>query len=148
MAPLALTLGDGHHLLLALHGAGTGHDGQGAAADLGVAHLHYGILRVELAVGVFVGFLDPLHVLHDIQGGDQVDIQLGGVAYQAQNGMGLADAGVDGDTLLLEPGDQTLKLVTVGVVFQYDDHGVIPPKYNVGIGPGMKKTRSRSGCGS
>ena len=94
---------------------------------------------MELAVGVFVGFLDPLHVLHDIQGGDQVDIQLGGVAYQAQNGMGLADAGVDGDTLLLEPGDQTLKLVTVGVVFQYDDHGVIPPKYNVGIRPGNEK---------
>ena len=117
-------LGDGHHLLLGLHGAGAGHDGQVAAADLGVAHLDHGVLGVELAVGVLVGLLDALDIIHDVQGGDQVDVQLGGVAHQAQNGVGLADACVDGNALFLQPGDQAVQLVTVGILFQNDDHNV------------------------
>ena len=115
-------LGDGHHLLLTLHGAGACHEGQVAAADLGVAHLHYGVLGVELAVGILVGLLDPLDVLHDVQRGDQVNVQLGSVAHQAQDGVGLTDAGVDDDALFLKPGDKTFQLVPVGVLFENDDH--------------------------
>ena len=77
---------------------------------------------MELAVGVFVGLLHPLDVLHDVQRGDQVDVQLGGVAHQAQNGVGLTDAGVDDDALVLEPGNEAFQLVTVGVMLQNDDH--------------------------
>ena len=77
---------------------------------------------MELAIGVLVGLLDTLDILHDVQSGDQVDIQLGGIAHQTQNGVGLADAGVDGDALFLEPGDEAFQLVTVGILFQNDDH--------------------------
>ena len=107
--------GDGHHLFLALHRAGAGHDGQAPAADPGVPHRNHRILGVELPVGVLIRLLDPLHILHDVQSGDQVDVQLGGVAHQAQDGVGLANAGVDGDPLLLEPVDQTLQLLRVVV---------------------------------
>ena len=78
---------------------------------------------MELPVGVFIGLLDPLHILDDVQGGDEVDVQLGGVSHQAQDGVGLADAGVDGDALFLEPGDEAVQLVPVGVVLQNDNHG-------------------------
>ena len=115
-------LGDGDDLLFGFHGAGTGHDGQVAAADLGVPHGDDRVLRMELAIGIFVGFLHPLDILHDVQSGDQVDVQLGGVAHQAQNGVGLADAGVDDDALVLEPGDQAFQLVAVRVVFENDNH--------------------------
>ena len=122
-AALLHRLGNGHHLFLALHGAGTGHDGQGAAADLGAAHGNDRVLRVEFPVGVFVGLLNPLDVLHDVQGGDEVDVQLGRVAHQSQDGVSLADAGVDDDPLFLEPVDQALQLFAVGVVLQNDNHG-------------------------
>ena len=75
--------GNGHHLLLALHRAGARHQGQIAAADLGVAHLHHRVLRVELPVGILVGLLDPFHILHDVQGGNQVDVQLAGITHQS-----------------------------------------------------------------
>ncbi len=107
---------DGHHLLLRFHRAGSRHDGEAAAANLGIAHLDDGILRVELAVGVFVGLLDPLYVLHNVQGGDEVNIQLGGVPHQAQDGVGLPDAFVDAHPLFLEPADKALHLVRVGIM--------------------------------
>ena len=59
------------------------HQGQIAAADLGVAHLHHRVLRVELPVGILVGLLDPFHILHDVQGGNQVDVQLAGITHQS-----------------------------------------------------------------
>ena len=80
---------------------------------MGVSHGDDGIPRVELPVGVFIGLLDPLHVLHDVQGGDEVGVQGGGVPHQAQDSVGLADTGVDGDALLLEPGNQAVQLVGV-----------------------------------
>ncbi len=69
-------LGDGDHLLLGLHGAGAGDEGEVAAADLRVADLHDGILGVELPVGVLIGLLHPLDILHDVQRGNQVDVHL------------------------------------------------------------------------
>ena len=83
---------------------------------MGVPHLDYRVLRVELPVGVLVGLLDPFHVLYDIQGGNQVDVQLGGVPHQAQDGVALADTGVDGDALVLKPGNQAVQLAGVVVV--------------------------------
>ena len=115
-------LGNGHHLLLRLHRAGPGHNGQISSANLGVPHLDHGVLGVELPIGVFVGLLDPLHILHNVQGGDQVNVQLGGVAHQAQDGVGLADTGADGDSFLLEPGDQSLQLVRIVVALENDNH--------------------------
>ena len=76
-------LGNGHHLLLALHGAGARHDGQGAAANLGVPHGDDSVLRMELPVGVFIGLLNPFHILDDVQRRNEVDVQLGGVPHQS-----------------------------------------------------------------
>ncbi|MPM82910.1 hypothetical protein SDC9_129972 [bioreactor metagenome] len=115
-------LGDGHHLLLALHGAGTRHNCQRAAADLGVPDLDHGVLRVKFAVCVFIRLLHPLDVIHNVKRGDQVDVQLGGVAHQSQNGVGLADAGVDGNALFLEPADEAFQLFAVGIALENDDH--------------------------
>ena len=81
-----------------------------------------GVLGVEFTVGVLVRLLNALYILHDVQGGDEVDIQLGGVAHQPQDGVGLADAGVDDDAFFLQPGNEAFQLVSVGITFQNDDH--------------------------
>ena len=99
---------------------------------------------MELTVGVFVGLLNTLDVLHDVQGGDQIDVQFRGVAHQAQDGVSLTDAGVDNDTLFLQPGDQAFQLVMVGIVFQNDDHNKFLLVFYIRW---YKKARSRLAAG-
>ena len=77
---------------------------------------------MELAVGVLIRLLDALYALHDVQGGDQVTVQLGGIAHQTQNGVGMADALMDDDVFFLQPCLQTFQLGLVGIMLQDDDH--------------------------
>ena len=58
-----------------------------------------GVVRVELAVSLFIGFLDAADALNNILSGDGVHIHRGGVAQQAQDGGVLAVPGVDGDAV-------------------------------------------------
>ena len=130
-------LGHGADLLLALHRAGARHHGEMAAADLHAAHVHHGVLGVELAVGVFKGLLDALHVLHDIQGAHHIHIHLRGVAHQADDGL----LGAYGDMGLhaqgFQPGREVFQLFGVGIFFQQYYHDVSPPKFS--LWPGNKK---------
>ncbi len=57
--------GDTHELFFRFHGTGPGHNGQGAGADPGIAHLDTGRLRMKFAVGKLIGFRDgndPVHI--------------------------------------------------------------------------------------
>ena len=69
-----------------------------------------------------------------VKRGNQINIQLGGVAHQTQDRVGFTDAGVDDNALVLQPGDQAVQLIPVGIVFQNDDHKKILLKNS-----GMKK---------
>ena len=54
--------GHAHDLVGALHAAGAGHHREVPAADLVTGHVHHGVRRVKLAVGLLVGLRNPLYV--------------------------------------------------------------------------------------
>ena len=93
-------LGDLRHLLAALHGAGADHHRDGAVADLELAHVDDGVVRVEFAVGLLVRLLDAGQALHDRVGLNNVRVDRGGVPDQAQHGGLRADPSVDGHLIL------------------------------------------------
>ena len=65
-----------HHLLFALHAAGTADDHDFfAAAHLDARYVDDAVLLVKQAVGLFVGLGHPLHVLHIGVGADQMCIR-------------------------------------------------------------------------
>ena len=86
------------YLLLAFHGAGAGNE-LAAADNRSASEIDDGVVRVELAVGFFIGLLDAADALNNILGGDGVHIHRGGVAQQAQDGGMLAVPGVDSDAV-------------------------------------------------
>ena len=113
---------------LALDAAGACHNGDGGtAADLDAVDIHDGIFRMELTVGLFIRLGHPHDSFHILVEQDLVDVDVGGIAHQTQDGIGLADAGVNDDALFLQPCDQALQLLGIRIVLEYDDHGKIPP---------------------
>ena len=80
-------------LLLAFHAAGTGHHGKVPAADLVPAHVHDGVVRVELAVGFLVRLGHAAACLHHRVGQHPAFGQGLGVADQAQD-VGIAAHGI------------------------------------------------------
>lgn len=85
------------------------------------AHLYDGVFRMEFAIDVFIGLLDALDRLHDIQGMQQVDIHFGGIADQPQHGGIGALAEIDLQAQPLDPRNEIVELFFVAV-FLYDDN--------------------------
>ena len=115
-------LGHRHDLFLRFHGAGTGHDAEVSAADLHVADLYHGVLRVEFAVAALKRLSDPLYGIHNVETGYQVHIHLGGIAHQSQNGLVLALGHMDVQPQILEPIHQLFTVFLGNTWLQRNDH--------------------------
>ena len=85
-------------------------------------HVDDGVIRMELAVGVFEGLLDALDVLHDVQGANDVHIHAGGIPDQADDGLLLADGHMGVQPHGVEPIGQVLHLFGIRVVLEQDYH--------------------------
>ena len=81
------TLGHIGDLLLAFHAAGTRHHGKMAAANLDflITHFHHGIVRVELAVCLFVRLRNTAAGFHHRVCQHPAFAQRLGITNQAQN---------------------------------------------------------------
>ena len=117
-------LGHGDDLLLALHRAGAGNEGEVAVAHLQLLlpHLDDGILRMEFPVGALEGLGHPLHPLDNVQTGDEVPVQLAGVADDADDGGVVSRGDVGAQVLGLNPVNQILYPLLLGVLLDNDDH--------------------------
>ena len=110
-------------LLFALDAARACDDREVAAADLHAVHVDDAVVRVELAVGLFVGLGHAAAGLDDGVGqhpalGDGL-----GVADEAED-VGIAALGVvDLQAHALQLAAEFVDLDVGGVLFQYDDHG-------------------------
>ena len=65
---------------------------------------------MKLPVRVLVRLLYALDILDDLQRGDQVGVDRGGIADQTEDRMRGADALVDIDMLFLQPCDEAFEL--------------------------------------
>ena len=97
-------------LLLAFHGARPRDHAEITAADLHIAHLDDGVLRVELPVAAFERVADLLDRFHDIQAADEIHIYTARIADQAEHGMIRADGNMHAELLRLQPVDQLASL--------------------------------------
>lgn len=114
-AALLDQLGDEADLLLALDRAGAGRDGEIAAADLHAPDLDDRVGGVELAVGVLIRLLDAFDVLDDVQRFEQVDVDRRRVADESHNRLRGALAHMHLQILALQPRDEVLDLILIGV---------------------------------
>ena len=78
--------GDGLHLILRLHGAGSCNNLEMTAAE---GHLvrypDHGVIRMELPVRLLERLRNPGHALDNVQSADQVCIDPGGITHQSDN---------------------------------------------------------------
>ena len=98
-----------------------------SSAELVPADIDDGVLGVELAVGVFEGFLYAPHGLDDVQRTQKVDIHHRSVAYEPHDGGVRAAAHVDIQPQPLYPADEVVHLFFVGIVLDYDYHILFSP---------------------
>lgn len=106
--------------LSTLHGPRDHHEVP--AADAHVPDLHDGVVRVELAVAALERLRDALDGIYDAKTGDKVHIDPARVTHETENGLILADGGVDLQSLLLQPVNKLVFLLFGSAVFQNDDH--------------------------
>ena len=114
-------------LLLALNAARPGDDCKVATADLDTLHVDNAVVRVELAVGLFVGLGHAAAGLyHRVCQHPALRNGLG-IADQTQN-MGVAALGiVDLQPHILQLVAELAHLYVGGILFEYDDHSVLSP---------------------
>ena len=109
-------------LLFTFNAAGPGDDRKVAAADLHAVHVDDAVVRVELAVGLFIRFGHAAAGLHHGVGQHPAFGNGLGVADEAQN-MGIAALGVvDLQAHALQLVAELAHLYVGGILFQYDDH--------------------------
>ena len=103
-------LGHGDDLLLALHRAWAGNEGEAAVAHLQLllSHLDDGILGMELPVGALEGLGHPLDPLDNVQTGNEVPVQLAGVADDADDCGVISGGDMGPQVLRLNPVNQIL----------------------------------------
>ena len=77
---------------------------------------------MEFAVGVFVRLLNAAHGFDDVQRGNQIDVQLGGIADQADDGVLGARGDVQVEAMALEEFGQIVNLLGICVLFQKNNH--------------------------
>ena len=99
---------------------------------------------MEFPVGVFEGFLDAFHILHNVHGPDHIHVHFGGVAHQAYNGLLGAYGDVRGDAHALKPGGQTVQLLLGGVFLEKHYHFTTDP-FSYGT---KKRPRCEFRCGA
>ena len=115
-------LRDRDDLLLRLHGARPRNHDEVATADLHVADLNDGVLRVELAVAALEGLAHALDAVDDAEAADQIHVHVGRVADETEHGLIFALGNVDDQPLSLEPVDELRALCRFHAMFEYDDH--------------------------
>ena len=114
------TVGD---LLLALDAAGACNDRKVSAADLDAVHIDDAVIRMELAVGLFVGLRHTAAGLHHRVCQHPAFGHGLGVADQAQNVAFTALGVVDLQAHILQFVAELAYLYFGCILFQYDDHG-------------------------
>ena len=72
------------------------------------ADVDYGVVRMELAVRAFERFRDAHHRFDDIEAAEQIDVDAGGVADEAQNRVILPHGNVHVQIAALEPFDEVV----------------------------------------
>ena len=114
-------------LLLALDAAGPGDDCKVAAADLDALYVDNAVIRVELAVGLFVGLGHAAAGLHHRVCQHPALCNGLGVADETQN-MGVAALGiVDLQTHILQLVAELAHLYVGCILFEYDNHSALSP---------------------
>ena len=79
-------IGYRNHLLTTFHRAGTGDDLKMSAADFSAADIDDGVVRVEFAVGIFIGLLDSFDFGNGVHRFDVIGVQTGGITNQSEDG--------------------------------------------------------------
>ena len=87
---------------------------------------------MELAVAALERLRDALDGINDAKTGDKVHIDPARVAHETENGLILADGGVDLQSLLLQPVNKLVFLLFGSAVFQNDDHRLFLQKQKSG----------------
>ena len=114
-------------LLLALNAARPGNDRKVAAADLDTLHVDNAVVRVEFAVGLFVGLGHAAAGLYHRVCQHPALCNGLSVADQTQN-MGVAALGiVDLQTHILQLVAELAHLYVRCILFEYDDHSILSP---------------------
>ena len=98
-------LGDLADLLSGFDGAGSCDDLKISAPDFSAGNVYDRVLRVELAVHIFIRFLDSLYGFHNIEGVDEIDVYGGSITDQSKNGGIFSLTEVNVQVHALEPGD-------------------------------------------
>ena len=114
-------------LLLALDAAGPGDDRKVAAADFDALYVDNAVVRVELAVGLFVGLGHAAAGLYHRVCQHPAFCNGLGIADETQN-MGVAALGiVDLQAHILQFVAELAHLYVGCILFEYDDHSVLSP---------------------
>ena len=114
-------------LLLALNATRPGDDCKVAAADLDAFYVDNAVVRVEFAVGLFVGLGHAAAGLHHRVGQHPAFRNGLGIADQTQN-MGVAALGiVDLQPHIFQLVAELAYLYVGCILFEYDDHSVLSP---------------------
>ena len=114
-------------LLLAFNAARPGDDCKVAAADLDALYVDNAVVRVEFAVGLFVGLGHAAAGLHHRVCQHPALCNGLGVADETQN-MGVAALGiVDLQTHILQLVAELAHLYVGCILFEYDDHSILSP---------------------
>ena len=109
-------------LLLALNAARARDHHEVSAADTHIPDLHDRIIRVKLAVAALERLRNALNGINDAKARDKVHIDPARVAHETEDGLILADGGVDPQSLLLQPVNKLVFLLFGSTVFQNYDH--------------------------
>ena len=107
---------------MGLHGAGAGYDAEAAAADFRPAQVDHRILGLELPADQLKGLRHLLHGLDDFQTGQQIHVDLVGVAYETQNRIIVPGGQIGLDALILQPVHQVIDLTLGGPRFDNGNH--------------------------
>ena len=76
---------------------------------------------MEFPVGLLEGLGNPGHRIHDIQAADQVRIDPGGVAHQADHRLIFSFGDMGPDPVALQPADQMVPFFLPGLLLQCDN---------------------------
>ena len=90
-----------------------------------MAAIDDGVERVELAVGLLEGLGDALNALDDIHALNKVRVNLGGVAYEADDRRVMAFGHMGVEALAVNPGDKVFKLLWCGGVLDDGNHAIL-----------------------
>lgn len=95
--------GNAADLCFRFYRTGAGDDLKIAASNFDPVDVDNGVLRMKFSVRIFIGLLNPLDILYNIERFEQINIQQRGVADQAENGLMDSFADVYFDVKAFQP---------------------------------------------